>query len=152
MTLLAKIKHVLVAGILATSTLSVAAVAAGDPAVERQLIMKNVGAATGAAAAMVKGQVEFNAVAAQLALRVMNNAAFGVGSLFPEGSETGAETEASPKIWSDRAGFDAALAKFAADTAGAEKITSLDGLKAAFGKATENCGACHKAYRIKKKE
>ena len=56
-----------------------------------------------------------------------------------------------PKIWSDRAGFDKAIAEFAADTAGAEKIMDLDGLKAAFGTATENCGSCHKAYRIKKK-
>ncbi len=150
MKIITTTKRILVTGIFVASTLSVAAVAAGDPAVERQLMMKNVGAATGAAAAMVKGQAEFNAVAAQLALRTMNSAALGFGHLFPKGSETGAETEASPKIWSDGAGFDAAVAKFAADTAGAETITSLDGLKAAFGKATENCGACHKAYRVKK--
>jgi len=147
MKLLAKTKRVLVAGVIAASTIT-AAVAGGDPATQRQAMMKNVGAATGAAAAMVKGQIEFNAVAAQLALRTMNNAGIGFGNLFPVGSETGAETEASPKIWSDRAGFDGAVAKFAADTSGAEKITSLDGLKVAFGRATANCSTCHKAYRI----
>jgi len=150
MKLLAKTKRVLVAGVIVASTITVAAVAGSNPAAERQAMMKNVGAATGAAAAMVKGQIPFNAVAAQLALRTMNNAAIGVGNLFPVGSETGAETEASSKIWSDRAGFDAAMAKFAADTSGAEKITSLNGLKVAFGRATENCSTCHKAYRIVK--
>ena len=124
------------------------ALAGGDPAVDRQALMKNIGAATGAGAKMMKGEVEFNAVAAQLVLKTMNAGANGFGYLFPAGSETGAETEASPKIWSDRAGFDAATAKFIADTSG--NVTDMDSFKAAFGQATANCGSCHKAYRVKK--
>ncbi|MEE9313503.1 MAG: cytochrome c [Rhizobiaceae bacterium] len=144
------LKRSLIAGTVVAFSLSISAFAGGNPAVERQAMMKNVGAATGAAAGMIKGKIPFNAVAAQLALRTMNNAALGFGALFPEGSESGAETEASPKIWSDRAGFDKAIADFSADTASAETIKDLDSLKAAFGIATENCGSCHKAYRIKK--
>ena len=51
-----------------------------------------------------------------------------------------------------RAGFDAAVAKFQADTASgiAAKPASLDDFKAAFGAAAANCGSCHKAYRVKK--
>ena len=56
---------------------------------------------------MMKGEAEFNAVAAELILRTMNTAALGFDELFPAGSETGGETTASPKIWEDRAGFDA---------------------------------------------
>lgn len=121
---------------------------AGTVQEDRQAVMKNVGAATGAGAKMAKGEVEFNAVAAQLVLKTMNSAALGFGLMFPEGSETGADTEASPAIWSDRAGFDAAAAKFVADTAA--NPTDLDSFRAAFGAATSNCGACHKAYRVKK--
>lgn len=122
--------------------------AAGDAAVDRQALMKNVGAATKVAAGMAKGQVPFDAVAAQLAMRTMNNAALGFGYMFPDGSQSGAETEAAPAIWSDRAGFDAAVAKFAADTSAT--ITDLGSLKQAFGAAAANCGSCHKAYRVKK--
>ena len=127
---------------------SASAFASGDAAVERQALMKNVGAATGAASKMAKGEIEFNAVAAQLALRTMNAAGLGFGYMFPEGSETGAETEAAPAIWSDRAGFDAAIAKFVKDTSGT--VTDLESFKTAFGAAASNCGSCHKAYRIKK--
>jgi cytochrome c556 len=126
---------------------SASAIASGDVAKERQDLMKNVGAATGAGAAMVKGEVEFNAVAAQLVLRTMNNGGLAFGYMFPEGSEKGANTEAGPAIWSDRAGFDAAVNKFVADTSAT--VTDLDSFKAAFGAATANCGACHKAYRVK---
>ncbi len=122
--------------------------AAGNPASERQALMKNVGAATKAGASIAKGEVEFDLVAAQLVLHTMNGSALGFGYMFPAGSETGSETEASPKIWEDRAGFDAAVNKFVADTSA--KVTDLDSFKAAFGAATANCSSCHKAWRVKK--
>ena len=101
---------------------------------------------------MMKGEMEFNAVAAELVLRTMNTAALGFGELFPDGSNAGGDTTAAPSIWEDRAGFDAAIAKFASDTASgiAAKPANLDAFKAAFGAAASNCGACHKAYRVKK--
>ena len=128
--------------------LSVAANATDNPTGERQAMMKNVGAAIGMGSKMVKGELEFNSVAAQLVLKTMNTSALGFGYMFPEGSETGNETEASPAIWSDRAGFNAAVDKFAADTS--VTVTDLASFKMAFGGAASNCGACHKAYRIKK--
>ena len=121
--------------------------AAGDAAAERQALMKHVGQTTGILARMTKGQMEFDAVTAQTALNVLNASALGFGYMFPEGSETGADTEAAPSIWSDRAGFDAAVAKYAKDTSA--KITDMDSLKAAFGAAASNCSACHKSYRTK---
>ncbi len=143
-----KLNTVIVASLAAGMTLiSATAIASGDVAQERQTLMGNVGAATGVGAKMVKGEVEFDAVAAQLVLRTMNTAGLAFGYMFPEGSETGAKTEAAPAIWSDRAGFDAAVNKFTADTSA--KVTDLDSFKAAFGAATANCGACHKAYRVK---
>ncbi|MEM1039948.1 MAG: cytochrome c [Pseudomonadota bacterium] len=138
---------------LALATFSIAvlasptAIAAGDPAAERQKIMSHVGAATGAGAAIVKGEAPFEVVKAQLILRTMNSVGHGFAYMFPEGSETGAKTEASPKIWEDRAGFDAEVNKFI--EASAVLPTDLDGFKAAFGAVTATCGSCHRAYRVK---
>lgn len=122
---------------------------AADPSADRQAMMKNVGAATGVGGKMMKGELDFDPVAAQLIFGTMNAAASGFGYLFPEGSETGNETEASPKIWDDKAGFEAAVAKFVADTSSL-KITDMDSFKAAFGAVTKNCGSCHEAFRVKK--
>lgn len=121
--------------------------AAGDAAAERQALMKNVGAATGAGAKMAKGEVPFDANAANLVLRTMNAGALGFGYMFPEGSESGSETEAAPAIWSDREGFNKAVAALIADTSG--QVSDLESFRTAFGTATRNCGACHKAYRVK---
>ena len=134
---------------LVTATLlcGVSAQAAGDAAVERQALMKLNGGATGVLARMVKGQMEFDAVQAQQAMNVLNSAALGFGYMFPKGSETGANTEAAAAIWSDRAGFDAAVAKYVADTSAT--ITDMNSLKATFGAAASNCGSCHKVYRTK---
>ncbi|EFL89425.1 cytochrome c [Ahrensia sp. R2A130] len=150
-------KHASIKIILAASIASLSAIAlqtawadghsSGGAAAERQALMKNVGAATKVAAGMVKGEVAFELAAAQMAMATMNSAALGFGYMFPEGSETGAKTEASPKIWSDNEGFQKLVAKFAADTSG--KVTDLASLKEAFGAAASNCGTCHKAYRVK---
>lgn len=128
------------------------AIAAEEPQVVRQEIMKKNGEATGALAKMVKGETEFDAVAALAALTAISEVAGTVGEYFPEGSETGFETEAMPAIWSDRDGFNATLAKFKvdADAAVAAAPADLDGLKTVFGPLTKNCGACHETYRLKK--
>lgn len=146
------IRTIAIASAAFAASVAVPALAADDPAVLRQQMMGSVGAATGMSAAMVKGEAPFDARVAHLALRVMNASANGFGALFPEGSETGAETEAKPEIWSDRAGFDAAVAKFRDDTAAtlATPPADLDAFKAAFGQVTQNCGSCHEKYRVKK--
>lgn len=128
------------------------ALAADEPQVVRQEMMKKVGGATGAMAKMVKGEMDYDAAAALAALTTISEVAATYGDFFPEGSDTGFETEAAPAIWSDRAGFDEKLAQFKADAdAGvAAAPADLDGLKAVFGPLTKNCGACHEDYRLKK--
>lgn len=128
------------------------AYSADDPIATRKAMMQNVGAAAKVGGMMLKGETEFNAITAELLLRTMNTASLGFGELYPEGSETGGKTTASPAIWEDRAGFDAAIAKFQTDTAAAiaAKPADLDAFKAAFGSAASNCGTCHKAYRVSK--
>jgi len=128
------------------------AIAADEPQVVRQEMMKKVGGATGDMAKMVKGEADFDAAVTLAALTTISEVAETIGVYFPEGSDTGFETEAAPAIWTDRAGFDEKLAALKADAeAGiAAAPADLDGLKAVFGPLTKNCGACHETYRLKK--
>lgn len=139
---------------LALSALALGAATAqeADPAAVRQQMMAHVGKAAGHLGAMAKGEAPFDARLADAAFRTMNAAALGFGGQFPEGSESGAETEAAPAIWSDRAGFDAALAGFRADTdaAIAAEAGDLEAMRAAFGTVAESCKSCHEGYRIRK--
>lgn len=141
-----------IASLILAAAIVIPAMAAEDLPVQRQAMMGSVGAATGAAAAMVKGEAPYDPRVAALSLRIMNAVANGFGAQFPEGSETGANTEAKDTIWSDRAGFEAELAKFREATAAgiAAKPADLDAFKPIFGMVTQSCGSCHKGYRVKK--
>lgn len=133
------------AGLLAGSM----AIAADDPIAVRQAIMKDNGAAAGALGKMAKGEAEFDALKAELALRILHSASYGFGHYFPEGSETGMDTRAKPEIWSDRAGFEAALVKFQEATSNA--LANLPKSQAELGETMRavggSCGGCHKPYR-----
>ncbi len=146
------IRHVSLSLALTIGALSTTAFAAENPIATRKAIMKSVGAAAGAGGGMLKGEIPFNPAVANLALRTMNAAAHSVGDYFPEDSKTGMETEASPKIWEDMAGFSEKLAKFKADSdaAAAAKPADLESFKAAFGSVVQNCKGCHEGYRVKK--
>ena len=146
------IKHVSLCLALAIGGFSASAFAAEDPISARKAIMKSVGAAAGAGGGMLKGEIPFDPKIATLALRTMNAAAYSFGDYFPEGSETGMDTTASPKIWQDMAGFSEKMAKFRADADAAanSKPETLEAFKAAFGSVAQNCKGCHETYRIKK--
>lgn len=123
-----------------------------DPVSLRMNMMTNVGGAMGPLVKMIKGEMDYDAELAAMSFRVMNAAALGYASQFPDGSDTGHDTEASPKIWEDRAGFEQAVAKFIADTGAAMKAkpADLDAFKPVFGGVAQNCKSCHEAYRISK--
>ncbi len=70
------------------------------------------------------------------------------GTLFPAGSgrEGAPDTRAKPEIWTQRAEFDAAVDKMVVETtafADAAKAGDREGMKAAWPKIAEACGACH---------
>lgn len=131
-------------------TAAMPSLAAEDPIAARKAVMKNNGAAVGALAKMVKGETEYDALAAQLAMRTIFSGVVALPSLFPAGSETGGETKASPKIWEDMAGFEAAAAKAASDAAAAigPAGQGLDSLKGVFGSVAQNCSGCHETYQL----
>ncbi len=122
-----------------------------DAISDRQSKMKTVGRSIGVVSKMAKGETEFDAAAALQAFVNMKEAADGYELLFPEGTETGGNTEAAPAIFTDRAGFEAKQADFEASLA---KVTAaapadLAALRASVGEVGANCGACHRVYRVK---
>lgn len=131
---------------------AVAAAYAAEPQEMRQEMMKQVGGATGAMAKMVKGEEDFDQAKVIEALTTISETMAEYPAQFPEGTETGMDTEAAPAIWTNMDDFTAkAMAlKSDADAAIANPPADLDGLKTVFGPLTKNCGACHETYRLKK--
>lgn len=126
-----------------------ASFAQNDPIAERQSEMKDNGRATRTGVGMVRGQDPFDLAKAQEVFNVYIHTADNFGKHFPDNSKTG-KTSASPKIWDDRAGFDAALAKFGDDARkGLADTKDLESFKVAFAAVGRNCGICHEAFRVK---
>jgi cytochrome c556 len=140
--------------VLAISLLSFAASTAfADTVLDRQEYMKERGKLVKQMGQMAKGETDFDAAAVLTALKGLeaNAEKFDAEAMFPEGSLEG-DTTASPKIWEDFSGFKAAEEKYldAVEGAVAAPPGDLDALKATMGTIGGECGACHKAYRIKK--
>lgn len=129
---------------------STVSVAQDDPIAERQEKMKTMGQSMRVLVPMFREQADYDAEAALAAFVRMNEAVDGYGDLFPEGTETGGDTRAKPEIWSDREGFDAAVAAFEEDLAMATSadIPDLASFKPVFGAVAQNCGDCHEVYQV----
>jgi len=135
--------------------LGVGAVAAQQDVVkEAQTIMKangrNLGGVLGA---MAKGDKPYDQAAVDAALAQLDDTAKKLPTLFPDstkGLKPEGDYSASPKIWEDKAGFDAKIASFAKVVTEAKaKIKDLDSLKATVGGIGKECGSCHETYRLK---
>lgn len=137
---------VLAAAVAAVSTVSFAT---EDPIATRKALMDSNGASAKVGGRMLKGEIPFDADAAMAALVNFRAVGYAFGDYFPEGSQTG-DTDASPKIWEDMAGFQAAVAKFRTDAEAAvnSKPADLEAFKAAFGSVAQNCQSCHESYRV----
>ena len=83
------------------------------------------------------------------AAKALTDWAHALPGLFPAGSDGGA-TKALPTVWSDRAGFEAAAAKYETE---ARKLGDLAKAGDSAGVAAQwtvlrgACGACHDRYR-----
>ena len=98
---------------LALAVIPAAVALAGDsPQEARHELMEDVGGAAKTIGKMLKEEAPFDAAQAMEALQVWADSAEPFGDMFPKGSETGFDTEAKSTIWSDRAGFEQALAEF----------------------------------------
>lgn len=130
-----------------------AVTAADDPIAVRQALMQANAASAGAASAMLKGEMDYNPVAAKAAIATFHSTAEAVGDFFPEGSDTG-ETKAAPAIWENPDAFQETLAKFKADAAAAVEASGRDGpaeleaFRQAVMPVLSNCSGCHEDFRI----
>lgn len=145
----------LLGGAAVLATIAIAASGAGiaqDAISQRKATMKSFGGSAKAGSDMVKGTVPFDAAKAEQAMGTIASGAATIPKLFPAGSDSG-ETRASPKIWQDRAGFEANATKLATDAAAAQKAaaTGAEAFKAAFGNVAKNCDSCHETYRTPRK-
>ncbi len=140
----------------ALAALSIPVAAAEDPIAARKALMWSNGAAAAAAGGMMKGEIAYSPVVAKSVLMTFNATAAVFGDFFPEGSFDSANSRAAEKIWTDRAGFDAELAKFRTATAAAVQAAGKDGpvdvaaFQAAVGPAFDSCKSCHEGYQIPK--
>src|SRR3954469_21154767 len=120
---------------------------AGDIVAGRQAAFRLSAALFGGmhATATAGGDVKTQAFAA----RARAGWAKAIPGMFPAGSTT-ADSKALPKVWSDRAGFEARAADYAAAAAklgDLAKAGDSAGFTAQLGEVGKACSACHDAYR-----
>ncbi|VVT08456.1 cytochrome c [Rhizobium sp. EC-SD404] len=129
-----------------------AGAAAADEIEDRQALMKRNGDTMKILAPMAKGEAPYDQAAAMEGFQQFVDTADRLPDLFPESSQTGGDTEASPKIWEDQAGFETQIDAFREDSEAALAAAPADlaSFQAAFGAVAENCGDCHETYRVEK--
>jgi cytochrome c556 len=139
-----------VASLVALGVMSITGAASADPIETRKAIMSSVGAAAKVSGEMAKGDIPFHPDIAAAALATFAAAGKAFGTFFPEGSETGNDTAASPRIWEEPDRFAAVLVEFSSDASAARAAAPADlaAFQTAFGSVAQNCRACHEDFRI----
>ncbi|ABE38862.1 cytochrome c, class II [Rhodopseudomonas palustris BisB5] len=146
------LRTVVVAGAL---LLSVSAVVAQQDIVDKtQKLMKDNGRNAMLLGAMAKGDKPYDQAAVDAALKQFDETAKELPKLFPASVKGlkafDSKYSSSPKIWDERAKFDAEIADFAkAVNAAQGKIKDVDTLKASFQPIGKQCGSCHETFRLK---
>jgi cytochrome c556 len=139
------LKRSLLAAVFALVTTWV--VAQDDPITARKMLMRTQGGQAALAVKMIRGDEPFDSIKAETVLKTFLETAQKFGDLFPENSQ---DTLASSTIWTDRAGFNAALAKFSEDVRANQQMTkSLDEFRGAINVIGKDCDACHDRYRTR---
>jgi cytochrome c556 len=112
---------------------------------------KNLG---GVLSPMFKGEKPYDQAAVDAALAQLDDTAKKLPTMFPaslKDAKWEGDYSPSPKIWDDKAGYDAKVASFAkAVTEARAKIKDLDTLKVNFPGIGKECGGCHETFRLKK--
>lgn len=131
-----------------------AGIAQQDVVKQAQAEMKANGKALGGVLSpMVKGEKPYDQAAVNEALKVLDDTAKKLPTLFPEttkGLKPDGDYSASPKIWEDKAGFAAKIESFAKVVTEAKtKIKDLDSLKASMPAIGKECSGCHETFRLK---
>jgi len=116
-----------------------------DAIKQRREVMKTIAKASSVNFKMMKGENPFDLAKVQSGLQTFQEQFPKLKPLFPEDAKTGGDTDASPKIWQQRAEFEAVIDKFVADAkAAAGTIKDEASFKADYPKIVNSCGNCHK--------
>lgn len=130
-----------------------AVIAQSDAIAARQKLMKDNNDGARVLVAMMRGNEPYDASKVDPVFSQWSHTAETLPGLFPDNSRTGEDTRASPKIWQNKADFDAKAAAFGkavADNHDRAK-QSLDGLKAAVAAVGQACDNCHELYRLSRR-
>ncbi len=87
-----------------------AAAAQSDPVKTRENLMKENNKNAKAVVQMAKGQTPFDAKVVEAAFTQWADTAKQLPNLFPDNSKVGGDNRASPKIWENKADFNAKIA------------------------------------------
>ena len=127
--------------------------AASPPGPAPTMITSKTSPASGVLTPMVKGDKPYDQAAVNEALKVLDDTAKKLPTMFPEstkGLKPEGDYSSSPKIWEDKAGFAAKIESFAKVVTEAKaKIKDLDSLKATVPAIGKECGGCHETFRLK---
>ena len=143
------IRTVLAVGAVALGLTAVTSATAQQDVIKaRQELMKRSGQQMGVVGRMTRGQDPFDPAKVNAAFDAWADKAQKLPTAFPDASKSG-NTNALPKVWEDRVGFSAEIAKFQKDVADnrAKAAANLDGLKGAFPAILNDCNSCHEKYR-----
>lgn len=131
-----------------------AVVAQQDVAVSQQNLMKSQARNMyGVLGKMVKGDTPFDKAAADAALKALADDVAKIPTVFatnPKQDVPNASFGSSPKIWQNKADFDAKVPGVTKAIADA-KFTDAASLKVAFDAIQAKCDSCHDNYRVKLK-
>lgn len=112
---------------------------------QREVQMKEIGAAFGQLNRMNRGQDPYDAARAKAAFERIAAAGESFAPLFgPDPAPTG---DSLPSIWENKADFDARVQELIADARAGAAAPNEAGFKAAFADLQPDCGGCHKLYR-----
>lgn len=146
-----RVTKIVAAGILVLSFgAAVAYAATAEEAIKgRQACMKAHGAMMGVMVPMIKGEKPYDAAAVQASVASNDAPCAGWADWWGEDTKPGGATEtwAKDEIWSDKAGFEAAGAKFVEAITAVAKTTDEAGFKAAFPALGGSCQGCHEKFR-----
>lgn len=118
-----------------------------NPAVKARMdLMTGIGAGMKTLGDMAKGQVDFDAAAAQAAVDAIATAAAQIPAAF-EAQEIDPKSDAADAIWENWDDF-VTKSEALATAAGGTTITDAGSLGAAMGAIGGTCGACHRGYKL----
>lgn len=118
---------------------------------QRQKLFKEIDVGADDMEDMLRGKKSFDLAYVQKSLALWVDHSAKLPALFPEDSRTG-KTRAQPRVWQERARFDALLDTFAKDSAAAAATVKDEAsFKAAMPKLFGDCKSCHDDFRAKRR-